>query len=101
VAFTTRGRIRLTQRRYRRDAYPIDTSCDCASCAGGFSRAYLHHLFAANEILSAVLTSLHNVRFYQRLVEGAREAILAGDYEGWRREFLAAYGAGAAGAEED
>jgi queuine tRNA-ribosyltransferase len=91
VTFTARGRIRLTQRRYRRDAYPIDTSCDCASCAGGFSRAYLHHLFAANEILSAVLASIHNVRFYQRLMEGARAAILAGDYDAWRREVLLGY----------
>jgi queuine tRNA-ribosyltransferase len=41
--FTVRGRIRLTHRRYRRDAYPIDVSCDCVACAGGFSRAYLHH----------------------------------------------------------
>ena len=48
-----------------------------------------------------MLSSLHNVRFYQRLVEGAREAILAGDYEGWRREFLAGYRAGAAAAAED
>src|SRR3990172_443257 len=51
--FTARGRIRLTHRRYRRDAYPIDPSCDCAACSQGHSRAYLHHLFAANEILSA------------------------------------------------
>jgi queuine tRNA-ribosyltransferase len=101
VVFTARGRLRLTHRRFRRDAYPIDTSCDCASCAGGFSRAYLHHLFAANEILSAVLASLHNVRFYQRLMEGAREAILAGDYEAWRRELLAGYRSGSAGAEAD
>jgi queuine tRNA-ribosyltransferase len=100
VVFTSRGRLRLTQRRYRRDAYPIDTSCDCASCAGGFSRAYLHHLFAANEILSAVLASIHNVRFYQRLMEGARAAVLAGDYEGWRRGFLEGYGAAPAVDEE-
>ncbi len=92
TAFTVRGRIRLTNRRYRRDAYPIDTSCDCLACAGGFSRAYLHHLFAANEILSAVLTSVHNVRFYQRLVRDAREAILAGRYDDWRRAFLDRYG---------
>jgi queuine tRNA-ribosyltransferase len=101
VVFTARGRLRLTQRRYRRDAYPIDTSCDCEACAGGFSRAYLHHLFAANEILSAVLASIHNVRFYQRLVEGAREAVRAGDYESWRRDFLAGYGAGSAAADPD
>ena len=101
VVFTARGRLRLTQRRYRRDAYPIDTSCDCEACTGGFSRAYLHHLFAANEILSAVLASIHNVRFYQRLVEGAREAVLAGDYEPWRRDFVAGYGASSTAAEPD
>jgi len=92
AVFTARGRIRLTQRRYRRDAYPIDLSCDCLACAGGFSRAYLHHLFAANEILSAILASIHNVRFYQRLVANARAAITAGDFEAFRADFLAAYG---------
>jgi queuine tRNA-ribosyltransferase len=97
--FTTRGRIRLTHRRYRRDAYPIDVSCDCPACAGGFSRAYLHHLFAANEILSTILASIHNVRFYQRLVADARAAVLAGDFETFRRGFLETYGdsAGATG----
>jgi queuine tRNA-ribosyltransferase len=91
AVFTARGRIRLTNRRYRRDAYPIDVSCDCSACAGGFSRAYLHHLFAANEILSAILCSIHNVRFYERLVQNAREAIRAGRYEDWQRAFLAGY----------
>jgi queuine tRNA-ribosyltransferase len=89
--FTRRGRIRLTHRRYRGDRYPIDPSCDCESCAAGFSRAYLHHLFAANEILSAILASIHNVRFYQRLVAEARAAIVAGRFEGWRAGFLAEY----------
>jgi queuine tRNA-ribosyltransferase len=89
--FTARGRIRLTHRRYRRDAYPVDLSCDCLTCAGGFSRAYLHHLFAANEILSAILASIHNIRFYQRLVANARAAVVAGDFEAFRRDFLAAY----------
>jgi queuine tRNA-ribosyltransferase len=88
VAFTARGRIRLTHRRYRRDAYPIDTSCDCEACAGGFSRAYLHHLFAANEVLSAILCSIHNVRFYQRLVADARTAIQAGRFAEWRGRSL-------------
>ncbi len=97
VAFTVRGKIRLTNRRYRRDGYPIDVSCDCTACAGGFARAYLHHLFAANEILSAILVSIHNVRFYERLVQNARVAILAGRFEDWRREFLAEYGREAAG----
>ncbi len=89
--FTRRGRIRLTQRRYRSDRYPIDTSCDCEACTSGFSRAYLHHLFAANEILSAILASIHNVRFYQRLVQDAREAIRTRRFAGWRDAFLAEY----------
>jgi queuine tRNA-ribosyltransferase len=89
--FTTRGRLRLTHRRFRRDGYPIDTSCDCEACAGGFTRAYLHHLFAANEVLSAILCSIHNVRFYEKLVADARAAIVAGRFDDWRREFLAGY----------
>ncbi len=93
TVFTVRGRIRLTNRRFRRDAYPIDPSCECAACTGGFTRAYLHHLYAANEILSAILASIHNVHFYQRLMREARDAVIAGAYEDWRREFLAGYGA--------
>jgi queuine tRNA-ribosyltransferase len=95
--FTSRGRLRLTHRRFRRDAYPIDTSCDCAACAGGFSRAYLHHLFAANEVLSAVLASLHNLRFYQRLMADARAAILAGRFEAWRSDVRARQAGGGRG----
>ncbi|MEE2674133.1 MAG: tRNA guanosine(34) transglycosylase Tgt [Myxococcota bacterium] len=91
TVFTARGRIRLTHRRYRRDGYPIDPSCDCETCTGGFSRAYLHHLFAANEVLSAILCSAHNVRFYQRLMERARKAITEDAYETFRTEFLAEY----------
>jgi queuine tRNA-ribosyltransferase len=89
--FTARGRIRLTQRRYRRDAYPIDPSCDCQVCKARFSRAYLHHLFAANEILSAVLASLHNTHFFQRLVHDARKAVAARRFAAWRRRWLADY----------
>jgi len=58
---------------------------------GGFSRAYLHHLFASNEVLSAILASIHNTHFYQRLVQGAREAILARQYHDFRRDFLERY----------
>ncbi len=92
--FTARGRIRLTHRRYRRDGYPIDPSCDCEACSGGFSRAYLHHLFNANEVLSAVLATVHNLRFYQRLMERARAAITAGSYVEFQRRFLEEYGRG-------
>ena len=91
TVFTSRGRIRLTHRRFRRDAFPLDAACDCYTCTGGFSRAYVHHLFAANEVLSAVLCSIHNVRFYQHLVAEARRAVLQGAYADWKRDFLARY----------
>jgi queuine tRNA-ribosyltransferase len=93
TVFTARGRIRLTNRRYRRDAYPIDISCDCYACADGrFSRAYLHHLFAANEVLSAILCSIHNVHFYQSLMRRARAAIDRGSYEAFAQTFMQDYG---------
>jgi queuine tRNA-ribosyltransferase len=97
TVFTSRGRLRLTNRRYRRDAYPIDRSCSCETCRGGFSRAYLHHLFAANEVLSAILCSIHNVHFYQSLVGQARAAVVSGRFDDFQREFLAAYGEGPGG----
>ena len=83
TVFTTRGRIRLTNRRYRRDGYPIDPSCTCAACTGGFTRAYLHHLFAANEVLSSILCSIHNVHFYEQLLRDARTAILGNVLRGF------------------
>ncbi|MCG8588360.1 MAG: tRNA guanosine(34) transglycosylase Tgt [Proteobacteria bacterium] len=91
TVFTTRGRLRLTNRRFRRDGYPIDRSCACAACTGGFTRAYLHHLFAANEILSAILCAIHNVHFYEQLAGEARRAVLEGRFADWRAEFEARY----------
>ncbi len=89
--FTSRGKLRLTNRQYRRDFFPVDPACDCYCCKN-FTRAYLHHLFNANEILSATLSAIHNVRFYLKMVEGARLAIEAGDYLAYKKEFLGNYG---------
>ncbi len=88
--FTKRGKIRLTNRNFRRDFFPVDPSCDCYCCRN-FSRAYLHHLFNANEILSATLAAIHNVRFYLNMVAGARAAIEAGDYPAFKEDFLGEY----------
>lgn len=88
--FTRRGKIRLTNRRYRRDFFPVDPACDCYCCTN-FTRAYLHHLFNANEILSATLAAIHNVRFYLNLVAGARVAIENDDYTAYKTDFLAEY----------
>jgi queuine tRNA-ribosyltransferase len=88
--FTRRGKIRLTNKRYRRDFYPVDTSCSCYCCSN-FTRAYLHHLFSANEVLSATLAAIHNVRFYLDMVAEARAAIEANDYTSFKTEFLGEY----------
>ena len=88
--FTRRGKIRLTNKRYRRDFYPVDTSCSCYCCSN-FTRAYLHHLFNANEVLSATLAAIHNVHFYLDMVAGARAAIEANDYTSFKTDFLGEY----------
>jgi len=88
--FTRRGRIRMTQRRYRNDFYPIDVSCECYACQN-FTRAYVHHLYVANEILGTILGAIHNVSFYVRLMAQMREAILAADFSSFKHNFLAEY----------
>jgi queuine tRNA-ribosyltransferase len=89
--FTRRGKIRLTNRRYRRDFFPVDPSCDCYCCRN-FSRAYLHHLFRSNEILSATLAAIHNVRFYLNMMSDARRAIEQNDFKKFKTAFLEEYG---------
>ena len=74
-AFTREGPIRLRNARFADDASPIDPACDCEACAGGFSRAYVRHLFAAGEMLGPTLVSLHNIRHFQRLMMDVRSAI--------------------------
>jgi queuine tRNA-ribosyltransferase len=88
--FTNRGRIRLTHKNYRRDFYPVDPNCSCYTCRN-FTRAYLHHLFNANEVLSAILASIHNVQFYLDLMAGCRTAIEQHSFAAFKREFLAEY----------
>ena len=77
TAFTSAGRINVRRADLRRDPSPLDDACDCTTCAR-FSRAYLRHLFAADEMLGPRLLSLHNVHFLMSLVRGARIAILRG-----------------------
>ncbi|MCD4688830.1 MAG: tRNA guanosine(34) transglycosylase Tgt, partial [Desulfuromonadaceae bacterium] len=88
--FTKRGKIRLTNRRYRRDFFPVDPSCDCYCCQN-FSRAYLHHLFRSNESLSATLSAIHNVHFYLNMMSQARQAIEQNDFKAFKTEFLGEY----------
>jgi queuine tRNA-ribosyltransferase len=81
--YTFQGRIRITHARYRRDAYPIDTSCDCYTCKH-FSRAYLHHLFEIGEVLGATLATIHNVSFFGQFMERMRASIEAGTFASFR-----------------
>ncbi len=89
-AFTARGVVRLRNLRHRDDPRPLDPTCDCATCRG-FSRGYLRHLFHAREIAAAVLVSLHNLAFYQRLVRGCRQAILDDRLDAFKSAFLEQY----------
>jgi len=72
--FTASGTLRLRNARFREDTGPLDPDCDCYTCRN-YSRAYLHHLDKCNEILGAHLNTVHNLRYYQRLMAGLRAAI--------------------------
>ena len=91
TVFTWDGKMRLQDKKFRKDRYPIDTSCECPSCAGGFSRAYLRHLLFADEPLYGTLATLHNLHFYQDLMRGIRSAIEENRYAAWSAKFLQRY----------
>ena len=90
AAFTRDGRLNIKRAEYRVDRRPLDEGCDCAACSR-FSRAYVRHLFLADEILGLRLLSLHNVHFLVSLMAQARRALVAGGFDAWSREWLARY----------
>mgnify|MGYP002785081696 CR=1 FL=1 len=75
--FTWAGELSIKQEIYKADDRPLDEACDCYTCQH-YSRAYLRHLFKADEILAAVLLTTHNLHFYQTLMRKLRDAIAAG-----------------------
>jgi queuine tRNA-ribosyltransferase len=87
-AFTADGPIRLRNACHRRDSTPVESGCPCYTCTT-FSRAYLHHLFQADEMLGPTLLSLHNVAFYLRLMTDARDAIAERRFAAFRADRLA------------
>ncbi|MEZ4218728.1 MAG: tRNA guanosine(34) transglycosylase Tgt [Myxococcota bacterium] len=87
--FTSEGVLPIRAARFRDDARPLDPACDCPACTG-HGRAYLRHLIHTGEALGARLCTLHNLRFYLRLLERSRDAIRAGRFEAFRAEQLAA-----------
>jgi len=88
TAFTSDGRLNVRNARLRLDPRPVDETCDCSTCLR-FSRAYLRHLFAADEVLGLRLLSLHNVHFLGALMRQTRAAIAGGTFDAWSRDWLA------------
>ena len=89
-AFTTTGTVTIKQAQWTRDPAPLDADCSCYTCRH-FSRAYLRHLYVAEELLAYRLLTLHNVHFYLGLMAAMREAIAARAFEAFRARFYARY----------
>jgi queuine tRNA-ribosyltransferase len=92
-AYTSRGMMNLRNAKHAEDPRPIDPNCACPACTR-HSRAYLHHLIKAEEMLGPMLLTWHNVQYYQDLTRGLREAISAGRLDAHAAELEAAWAAG-------
>lgn len=86
--FTRKGKIKIRNLKYRDDHSPIEQGCDCYTCRN-LTRGYLRHLFIAKEMLGPVYAAIHNIRFYMKMLEDAREAIEQGRYDEFAAKFLA------------
>ena len=86
--FTSRGRINIKNARYKADHRPLDESCACLTCVR-YSRAYLRHLYQSGEILAAVLSSVHNIRFYLDTMERIRQSIRLSAFKEFQQTYLA------------
>lgn len=113
-AFTPNGQIRLRNAKYADDPLPIEPGCDCPACAPGpvagfpwaspgdspFSRAYIRHLFFAEEMLGPILVSLHNLRYFQRLMADLRATVRTDDWAGLLERWPVAAPGGMTGVAE-
>lgn len=88
--FTWDGKMSIKRAEYRADSRPISEDCECEVCQN-YSRAYLRHLYQANEILASRLNSYHNLAFLRSLMAKAREAILADRFQSFQEDFLKRY----------
>ncbi|MBS4774177.1 MAG: tRNA guanosine(34) transglycosylase Tgt [Proteobacteria bacterium] len=87
-AFTARGTVNIRNARHREDPRPLEAECDCPLCKN-YSRAYIHHLQKCNEVLAVMLLTWHNIRYYQRLMQGIRNALDNGMLDEFAKEFYA------------
>ena len=88
---TTHGRVNIQRAQYKEDFTPLDDECDCYTCKH-YTKAYLHHLYKANEEFGKTLNSIHNIRFLIRLAEGARKAIQEDRFADYKQEIYAKFG---------
>ena len=87
-AWTRRGQVNIKNARHQDDPRPLDEACTCPACTG-YSRAYLHHVFRAQEMISGMLLTWHNLHYYQVLMQGLRDAIAAGRLTAFVADFHA------------
>lgn len=85
--FTWNGTLSMRNAKYKDDFGPLDENCNCYTCRN-YSRAYLRHLFVAEEILALELASIHNLYFYLELVRNAREKIINGTFNEWKNQII-------------
>jgi queuine tRNA-ribosyltransferase len=90
AVYTRQGRFNITTAASRRSFVPIDDGCDCYTCAH-YTRAYLHHLFKAKEMLASTLCTIHNERFIVTLVDAIRTSIEDGTFDDFKADFLGRY----------
>lgn len=88
--FTSEGIVKIRNAKYKDDTSPLDPHCDCYTCRN-FSKSYLHHLDKCGEMLGARLNSIHNLRFYQRLMQDIRDNIASGTLDKFAEEFFKIY----------
>ena len=86
--FTSEGVVKIRNAKYKKDTGPLDPNCGCSTC-NNYSRSYLHHLQKTNEILGSRLNTLHNLFYYQELMQSMRSAIQANTFSSFRKSFLA------------
>ena len=84
--FTSQGVVKIRNAKYRNDTSPLDSECDCYTCQN-FSRGYLHHLEKCGEMLGAQLNTIHNLRYYQKLMQDLRNAIEQDSLDDFVAEF--------------
>ena len=89
-AFTAKGPMNIRNAKFGEDREPLEPGCPCPTCSQ-FERAYVHHLVRSGEILGAMLMTEHNLWFYQRLMQGLRDAIVVGRLTAFATEFLCRY----------